>query len=285
VAVLWALLPAGCGPAHGPFTGAGGETRSLVRPLPDAAGIVVGPVSGVGEQQSRALREALVAALTRREIAAALSGDNPAIRRVSAMARIEQGAENENRLQIDWILLDPASRSQKTVTSSMTLHETAWQRPSPERLTALVEDAATAFAAALTEEAEGRIVSPEAPVRLYLWPVVGPREPLNVQLFSSLQLALQETGISVVDRLEEAQLIVSGEISLGQAQKGLRPIEIEWSMLKPDGIQIGRLLQRNRVADAELDTGWATLSRAVATAVAGSISDAIDRLPDDSVRR
>ncbi len=253
--------------------------------MPDAAGVVVGVVRGADETQSRALREALVAALARRDVAAALTGDNPAIRRIEADASEEGTAIDRRRVRVTWRLLDRRGRPQKSTTAAMIVDAAVWRNPQPGALAGLVEDAAEQFTASIVAGADGRTVAPQKQVRLFLWPVAGPSARQNGLLLASLQRALQEAGIPVVDRIDDAQLIVSGEILLGEARNGTRPLEIHWTMLKPDGGEVGVLRQRNRIADAEVEGGWATLSLTVATAAAESMAETIRGLPGEALQQ
>ena len=87
----------------------------------------------------------------------------------------------------------------------------------------------------------------------------------------------------MVKQMEQAQLILSGEIALGPPQGRNRPIEVIWAMLRPDGKELGRLNQRNTVSEATLKSGWGALSRSIAEAAAGAVGELIRRLPAEAL--
>ena len=95
--------------------------------------------------------------------------------------------------------------------------------------------------------------------------------------------ALTRRDIAVVNRMEQAKLILSGELSLGPAENGNRPIEIIWAMLRPDGKELGRLNQKNAVSEETLKSGWDALSRSIAGAAAGGVGELIRRLPEEAL--
>jgi hypothetical protein len=293
-ALVIALLPvivAGCGPAHGPFANDRAGVKHLVLPLPDAAGIVIREVSGLSDAQSRAVRTALVEEFSRRDIAAAITGDNRAIRHIDGVGKIDGTADGKQRVRIDWTLYGRDAQALATASSTAIIAAARWQDPDPKVLSALVEDAAARFTAAVVEPAygrtdgrtdrrtEGRTGGPRSAIPLHIWPIAGPSDQANILLRTAMGRALSRRDISVVKQIEQAQLILTGEISLGPPQGGNRPIEVIWAMLRPDGKELGRLNQKNTVSEATLKSGWGALSRSISEAAAGGVGEMIRRLP------
>jgi len=280
--LLLALLPVlivGCGPTQGPFSTDRARNKHLVVPVPDAAGIVIRPIDGVSKAQSRALRTAMVDALSRREIPAALTGGNRAIRHIDAITRIDDAVGGKHRIRIDWTLSDRSGKMQATAFSLARIDAKAWQDPDPKVLLVLADGAAARFTAAIVEPAYGN-AAPQPPViKLHVWPIIGPSDTGNQLLRAAIGRALARRDFSVVTAIEQAQIVLSGEVALGPLEDGERPIEIIWAMLRPDGKELGRLNQKNIVTDDSLKSGWADLSRAIATAAAGGVSELIRRLP------
>ena len=270
---------AGCGPSQGPFSADRARNKHLVVPLPDAAGIVVRPIDGVSEEQSRALRTAMVDALSRREIPAALNGGNRAIRHIDGSARIEDAIDGRHSVRVDWTLSDRNGKTQATASSTARIGEKAWQAPDPKALSVLADGPAARFMAAIVEPAYGNAAPQPAVIKLHIWPIAGPSDLENQLLRTAIGQALARRDFSVVGGIEQAQLILSGEVALGPVENGKRPIEIIWAMLRPDGKELGRLNQKNTVTEDSLTSGWPGLSRAIATAAAGGVSELIRRLP------
>ena len=280
--LVLALLPAlmtGCGPSQGPFSTDRAHNKHLVVPLPDAAGIVVRPVSGVSDAQSRALRTAMVEALSRHEIPAALTGGNRAARNIDGVATTEDAANGGRLVRIDWTLSDRNEKTQATASSTARISAAIWQDPDPKALLTLVDGAAARFTASIVEPTYGSTVPQSPVIKLHIWPITGPSDAGNELLRTAIGRALARRDFSVVGGMEQAQLILSGEVALAPPKDGKRPIEIIWAMLRPDGKELGRLNQKNTVTEDSLTSGWPGLSRAIATAAAGGVSELIRRLP------
>ncbi len=300
--LLIALLPAlvaGCGPSQGPFANDRSRSRFLLAPLPDAGGIAIGKVSGVSDVQSHALRTALVEEFARQDIAAAMTDKNPASPPTSpyveGVGKIGTAPGGPQRVQVDWTLYDRQAKVLATSASSTIFPAAVWQAPDPGALTALVEDAVARFTASLVEPAYGPTATREETrekrrdavqrpaVPIHIWPITGPLDQANILLRAAMARALIRRDIAVVNQMEQAKLILSGELSLGPAQNGNRPIEIIWTMLLPDGKELGRLNQKNAVSEETLKSGWDALSRSIAGAAAGGVGELIRRLPAEAL--
>jgi hypothetical protein len=289
-ALVLALLPpivGGCGPVHEPFANDRGGVRHLVLPLPDAAGIVIREVAGLSDAQSRAVRSALAEEFSKREIAAAITGENRAIRHIDGVATVAGAANGRQRVRIDWTLYDRDAQPLAIASSTAMIAAAGWQNPDPKTLFTLVEEVADRFTAAMVEPAYGRTnghtgdrtEGRRPAIPLHIWPITGPSDQANLLLRTAMGRALTRRDISVVTEMEHARLILSGEISLGPPQGSNRPIEVIWAMLRPDGKELGRLSQKNSVSEAALSSGWGTLSRSIAEAAAGAVGELISRLP------
>jgi hypothetical protein len=295
VLALLVIIVAGCGPAHGPFANDRAGVKHLVLPLPDTAGVVIREVSGLSDVQSRAVRTALAEEFSRRDIAAAMTGQNRAIRHIDGVGKIDSAADGRQRVQIDWTLYDRDAKPLTTASSTAIIAAPRWQDRDPKVLSALVKDAAARFTAAMVEPAYDRadgLTSSQTGDRpagrhpgipLHIWPIAGPSNQANIFLQTAMGRALTRRGISVVKQMEQAQLILSGEIALGPPQGRNRPIEVIWAMLRPDGKELGRLNQRNTVSEATLKSGWGALSRSIAEAAAGAVGELIRRLPAEAL--
>lgn len=285
------VVVGGCGPIHEPFANDRAGIKHLVVPLPDAAGIVIKKVAGLSDVQSRAVRSALAEQFSKREIAAAITGENRAIRHIDGVATVAGAANGRQRIRIDWTLYDRDAQPLATASSTAMIAAAGWQDPDPKTLSTLVEGAADRFTAAMVEPAYGRTSGhtedrtgrrrPAIP--LHIWPISGPSDQANLLLRTAMGRALSRRDISVVKEIEDARLILSGEVSFGPPQGSNRPIEIIWAMLRPDGKELGRLSQKNTVSEAALTSGWSTLSRSIAEAAAGAVGELISRLPAEAL--
>ena len=298
--LVLALLPVivtGCGPSQGPFANDRVHSKHLAVPLPDSAGIVIRGVSGITDAQSLAVRTALVEAFARRDIPAAMTGGNRAVRHIDGVGKVDRSTDGKQRVRIDWTLYDRDAKAQATASSTAILAAARWRKSDPEALSALVESAAARFTAAVVEPSYGRTAGdptggragggsanlPRAAPPLHIWPITGPSDQANILLRTAMGRALTRRDVFVVKDIEQAQVILSGEISLGPPQGSNRPIEVIWAMLRPDGKELGRLNQKNSVSEATLKSGWDALSRSIAEAAAGAVGELIRRLPAEAL--
>lgn len=278
------MLFSGCGPSQGPFAEDRARNRHLVAPMPDSTGIVVRAVTGVPEAQAEAVREAMAEAFARLDVPAATDGGNRAIHSVEGAARTAP-AGGKVRVSIAWRLYDRSGGLQGETSTAALLAPEAWDRPEAKALGPLVDAAAARFTAAIVEPAYGRTVVPHRQVTLHIWPIVGPSQQGNRLLRHAMARALARQDFAVVGGLEQAKLILSGDVSLGPAKDGQRPIEIVWAVLAPDGKELGRLNQRNTVPEETLRTGWTGLARSIANAAAGGVGELVRRLPEGALAK
>lgn len=221
----------------------------------------------------------MVDALSRLDIPAALTGGNRAVRHIDGTARVDEAVNGRHRIRIDWTLSDRNGKREATASSTARIDAKAWQVPDPRALPALADGPAARFTASIVEPAYGNAAPQSTVIKLHIWPIMGPSDVGKQLLETAMGRALARRDFSVVAGMEQAQLILSGEVALGPVKDGRRPIEVIWAMLRPDGKELGRLNQKNTVTEASLTSGWPGLSRAIAGAAAGGVSELIRRLP------
>jgi hypothetical protein len=83
---------------------------------------------------------------------------------------------------------------------------------------------------------------------------------------------LRRRDLPLADRARPGDVVVSGDLSLGESNGTNRPLELVWS-LRREGAEgtMGDLRQANRVPDSEIARGWSRLSRLITRAAAPGV--------------
>jgi hypothetical protein len=278
---LLALLAAACQPVPQPFQpDRGSKGPKTLAPLVDGGGIVVRPVDGAPPAVSAALQRAMIEALAAQNITAATSGQNVESRFLTAAAKADpQGGRLA--VAVTWSLADQTGKKLGDTASRMSVPRGVWARPDHKLLAPLARDAAPALAALMQEPAVDPVREAKA-IPLHVWPVAGAEEGNGaLTLRRAMEAALQRRGYRITETLAENGLVVAGNVQLGEAADGRRPIAVEWAVMGPDGAQYGKLDQKNSIPVGALKDGWGGLAYAIAETAAGGIGTLLNRLPAD----
>ena len=92
-------------------------------------------------------------------------------------------------------------------------------------------------------------------------------------LAAELRRALRDAGVPSPDGEAEDFLLLLGSIHLGPAQGARQEVEILWQLIRADGLELGRIAQRNQVPVGQLDGAWGGLARNIAEAATDGIVD------------
>ena len=266
---------AACGDLPRPFQPTDKSTQTWTVPGDVAwSSILVPPISGLPAQQSAALVDEVVKALSLRDVpASALAGGRGSI---VLAGRISIAAG-----KLRWSLIAPDG-------------ETAlrFEEPSPG---VQASDAAPPDLAAVAERAAARVAAvlkppraaepdrpPPLPVAIEI--VRGAPGDGGLALARAMRHSLTRIGVTVADAPEAGNLAIQGWIRVARDDTATdsATITIAWDVLHPDGSRLGTVTQSNRVGADQLTGTWGVLPRMVARAGAPGIAQLLDQ-PD--VRR
>ena len=277
------LALAACQPVPTPFAHTPGTSDPIISQRPDVAGVTVRPIAGLTKPQSDALSEAMVNAFMAMEIPAATTGENRQSRFVDGTAKFINLPNNQSAIQIEWTLTDSREQGIENHKSRHNIDPKGWKNPNSKTLSSWVKTPARLFARRILgsrpNSESGRSTSFP---KLHVWPVDGIDEIKSTTLKIAMERALRCRKFEVLKGLDGAALIIAGSVSLGSAREGKQPIEINWSVLDPKGVQVGKLDQRNSVAVSTIETGWKNLASIITRNAAGGVTEIVNRLPPDS---
>lgn len=269
LALLACLFAAACGNLPRPFQPEEKSETNELLILPDRGGVIVLPVAGLPEPMAVELAERLADALRRENIPATTGAGN----------RASYQLEGETAIDADGIpvasfeLRDPRSG---LVKSHRVKLDGDVQAGSGLDLAAVARSAAPALAAALQPEA----VDPPPPrLALRIGEVTGAPGEGGVALARSLGYALRRTGVKLAPDDDADSAIVHGTVTIAPRGPKLRSVAIVWTVLSPDGSELGQVRQENDVTQEFIDRAWPEMASAVADGAAEGLADLIDRVP------
>jgi hypothetical protein len=116
--------------------------------------------------------------------------------------------------------------------------------------------------------------------RVAVPPVAGAPGDGTRSLARAMQLALRQASISVAegDAPSGKHFTVAGKVTLGPAAEGKQKVTVSWTLLGPDGDQVGQVNQENAIQAGSLDGRWGDIAYAVAKSAADGIVALLDHL-------
>lgn len=261
ISFLFLVLAAACQPMPHPFAANRPPPGSPLLSPRDSAGIFVRPVAGAPAPAAAALAEAMAAALCDRQIPASTRGRNKGSYQLVAAARDEPLAAGGSALVVDWELRTADDRSLGHVSASGDAASIA--ATAAPGIARLLQDEPPAMAAA----------DPAIAVR----PVTGAPGDGGRALTRAMDYALRQVQVTVADPPDRESLVLTGTVAVAPRAAGQQQVTVHWTLLRPDGGQIGAIDQQNAVPAGSLDGAWGDVAYAVAAAAAPGIAALIAR--------
>ena len=94
----------------------------------------------------------------------------------------------------------------------------------------------------------------------------------------ALQIALKRARLQLVEELVAGGLVILGSVEVGAAIANRQNVRIEWSVIAPDGSELGTVQQENTVPKGALDGAWGGLVVIIAENAAKGIVALLERL-------
>jgi hypothetical protein len=270
-----ALLAGACQPLPHPFAANKPPVHSPILSPPDAAGIVVDPVSGAPAVTAVALAEAMADLIRDEDVPANTRVGNKKSYRLSGTATVEdKGAQVS--VSIAWHLAGADGRAIGDETIAETVPKEAWQKGDKGLTKALAAKSAQALAKRV--EGDAPLETPVEKTVLALKPVTGAPGDGERSLGRAIADALGKAGVALKSGPgEKENYALAGKVELGPAQGGKQNIKITWSLSRPDGSEIGRVNQENKVPAGSLDGAWGETAYFVAIAATSGIVELLKR--------
>jgi hypothetical protein len=109
--------------------------------------------------------------------------------------------------------------------------------------------------------------------------VVGASGDGDKALAAALSERLLSHGLAIAGTPTPNAYEIQGIVKLAPARKGRQAVRIDWTLLGPDGAQMGNVVQEQEVRQGSLDRKWGGTAEAAATAAAQDILKLIPAKP------
>ena len=268
------LAVAACQPLPQPFQP---DDKDIVAnpllALPGSAGVQIRLIQGAPEPTASALTSAIATALQDEGLPASTTGNAGSYVLLGA-ARLVQQEAGRDQVEIGWSLLDPTGIEVKRHESRWWVNQPHWQLGTPETLKAMAVEAAPALAHAI----QGDPVEQVAPkvTGVTVWAVDGAPGDGNAALRRSIMRILRQRGVTLVPEVGDDTLVVLGSVAMDDLRDRKQQVTVRWSVIRPDGSEVGVVEQSNAVPAGSLDNAWGPVALYVAEAAADGITALIE---------
>jgi hypothetical protein len=270
--VMFAPLLAGCtGDPLSPFQPETPFNNPLLDPglrgglnVPRVDGLPL-TATDTGADLAGAVAEALRAA----EIAAL---EAPAVNgRYALVGQFDPRSDVKGRIAVAWILVDNKGEEVRRFVTE--------QPGDPaERWIKVMAEAAVSAINRYVMEAEGLPPPPEEMPKLTIVAIDGAPGAGGRALASALEYHLKQAGFVVSDTVEEQGALILGQVSLTPSKApgaalSRETLAFAWTVLRPNGSELGVIEQANDIPKGMLDQPWGDLAFIIAEGAAEGIVD------------
>jgi len=297
-----ALAVAACGDPPSPFEHQTPFSNPLLQPGL-RGGVVVAPVATPNHDDvpGDVITDAVVLALRDAEIPALTEAEAGPVARTAQSARPPTGgaarptqrvtrpalhgalgqATANGPLRLTWRLVDAEGREIASFVSEPRASAADWQSLSPDLRAAIAADVVRGVERYL-DEAEGLPPPVKTLPEVTIVGVDGVPDaiaPMGPQAMArALEYHLKQAGLTVNDTVADDGAIVMGAITVtpAAAAPGSPPqdnLKVSWTVLRPDGRELGVVSQANDVPRAALAGAWGDLAFLIAEAATPGIVD------------
>lgn len=249
--------------------------ESFSNPLLDPGlrgGINVPPVEGLpltATDTGADLAGAVAQAMRDAEIAA--SAAPPVNGRFALLGRFEPESDAAGKIAVNWTLVDDNGEEVRHfVTERKGDPDGKWLKS--------MADATVAAINRYVMESEGLPPPPEEMPKLTIVAIDGAPGAGGRALASSLEYHLEQAGFTVSDEVQDHGALILGQVSLTPskvpgAAASRDTLALSWTVLRPNGSEIGTIEQANDIPKGTLDGPWGDLAYIIAQGAAEGIVD------------
>tara|TARA_B100001123_G_scaffold394241_1_gene474873 strand:+ start:824 stop:1696 length:873 start_codon:yes stop_codon:yes gene_type:complete len=269
-----------CQPLPQPFQTT--ETKKLENPLlkiPDSGGGSVIRLSGIEKGQGDRLSLEIVRALQKRNFLSTSGAGNKRSITVEGMLTVFDEQNQDIRVQILWEIFSSRGISLGDHTTSLLVDKVGWEVGKNETIRRVADHAATNVILLLRPSTPTPKTKKNTKRSIYIWPIYGAPSDATALLQEQLIFFLKQRSIPVVFELQEKAFVLTGEISLHPSSKDKQSLVIQWTLLRPDGGEIGNLHQENEVTNRNLELDWPNLAKTIADTAAQGIVEILSNGP------
>ncbi|MDA0704824.1 MAG: hypothetical protein O3A96_16540, partial [Proteobacteria bacterium] len=274
--LLAILLPvlAACPPPPQPFAhgGAVREEERVLLAMPDSQGILVREAEGVEPELAARIAEAMADALAAANVPASTTDSNSGSYFLVSRIAASPIDANETRLLILWELLDHDGGLVGRHLQHETVTQRAWSQGRNSVVHQITEGAAAQVAAFIQDEASGAEAVADVRPIVAIMPVEGAPGDGDQQLPRAIRYFLERAGYEVTDDLSEARAVILGTVQTSPPRAGAQKVDMTWSVMTPEGAEVGVVNLDNTVPAGALDGRWGETAYAAAGGAAEGIA-------------
>jgi hypothetical protein len=290
------LVLAGCGELPKPFAHSGANLSNPLLRLADGGGVSVAAAPGLFEDIAAPLLAAAVKGLSLANVPATIDTDLEGVFRLTADVSIEIGNPGDaETARFIWRLQDADGAALGAFDQTITGDTPGWLSEDQEIFDIIAADAGARIAeilrggpgAATGPGGDGGVDGKTNPLQpsLYLVGVDGAPGDGNVSLVRSLKLVVRRAGGRISDSLDTATHLVMGSVEVSDAQADTQLLVVSWAVAGLDGIELGKVSQRNRVPVKLIAGRWGGLAYAIASGAGEGIFDILEQSKIPPARR
>ncbi|MGH6968383.1 MAG: hypothetical protein ACREEL_10410 [Stellaceae bacterium] len=271
------LLLAACNGAPPPVMGRTAAPAAVALSPPDSAGIYVLPGETAPTPSAAALAAAMATALQQADVPASARASNRDSYRLQPVATVTPAGGGQETVRVVWELRNAAGKLVGSAPAQVTADAAAWQRGDKRLATAL----ATPAAATIAQLIQGDALVPQGGLKpvVALRPVSGAPGDGDRSLTRAMSAALERANLALAAApTDKADFIVTGTVEIAPADGQKQQVKVTWTLLRPDGSEVGRVKQENAVAAGSLDGAWGEIAYAVTNAAAPGVRRLIEEV-------
>ncbi len=265
-----------------PFQRADAPPEVLAR-AKGGTGVRVALPEGTTEPMAKLIAQSVAKALADKDIPATVGVGGKL--RYALLGRVVAGggASASAPTRIEWRLVDRGNEPFFAFNHDVEGSSWEWEWGSPKVIQRIGAEAAQLVAQAVAP-ADKALVAVAAPTRgVWVKPLQGAPGDGDVSLTRAMRFALMGAKVAVTSDRAAARHILEGQVTLGRAVGKSQPVEIVWTVLYPDGGDVGRAVQRNAVPLGTFEGRWGETASIIAAAAIPGIKSVLDRA-EETVR-
>ena len=278
LAAIILLVAVGCQPLPRPFQPDDKRLNAAdFARLGTRGGIIVATPSLEDPTNAERFTGLLAAALRDRDIPA-IAGPQDASHRyvLKGSARADGHVGEATTISGTWRLTDPRGQDVLRFAVNRQVDIEGWRTGEVAALALLAETVATEMAKQFVRPStappsEPATVAATSSGRISIWSIGGLTEGRSVALQDFAAAALRARGLDVVAIDDPDALVLSGWIERQRDGAETERIVIEWTVLQPNGDEVGIMSQSNVVAVGDFERYWTD----VAPIIAGAAADGV----------
>jgi len=270
-----------CQPLPQPFQPT--EEKKIGNPLlklPNSWRVKVIRLLGIEKDQSKKLSIEIVRALQKRNLLSTSGAGNKRSITLEGMVTVLDEQKHDIRVQILWEIFSSQGVSLGYHTNSLLVDKTGWEFGKVETIRKVAAHAATSVIQLLKPSTSMPKTKKNNKNNIYIWPIYGAPSNAAALLREQLIFYLKQRSIPVVFEIQKRTFVLMGEISLQPSNIDKQNLVIRWTLLRPDGGEIGNLHQENEVTNRILELDWPNVAKTIADTAAQGVMEILSKTPN-----